>query len=154
MRLVLTIEAGALRGREFVLPGGSLTLGREEGCGLRFHASEAQVSRRHAVIRADPCGFRFTDERARTAPTSTTSPSLWNVVAGLAGSWPRRMGWLASALGDPRRLGARRHFLHAATRLALSYGHAERAALAGGETLSAGLIPDLRAEVAGLRTAV
>jgi len=74
--------------------------------------------------------------------------------ADLAGSWPRRMGWLLSALGDGRRLAARRQFLHAVTRLALSYGHAERAALAGGETLSAGLIPRFRADVARLRAAV
>lgn len=74
--------------------------------------------------------------------------------AEIAGSWPRRMGWLVAALGDRRRLGARRQFLHAVTRLALSYGHAERAALAGGETLSAGLIPVFRTDVARLRHAV
>lgn len=73
--------------------------------------------------------------------------------ADIAGSWLRRIAWLASGLGVGR-LAARRQFLHAATRLALSYGHAERAALAGGETLSAGLIPRFRAEVARLRGAV
>jgi RsiW-degrading membrane proteinase PrsW (M82 family) len=74
--------------------------------------------------------------------------------AEIAGSWPRRMSWLLSAAGDGPRLAARRQFLHALTRLALSYGHAERAALAGAETLSAGLIPRFRAEVARLRGAV
>jgi RsiW-degrading membrane proteinase PrsW (M82 family) len=72
----------------------------------------------------------------------------------MVGSWPRRVRFVLAALGDRGRLAARRQFLHALTRLALSYGHAERAARAGGETLSAGLIPIYRTEVARLRGAV
>jgi len=61
MRLLLTVESGALAGREYVLAGGVLTLGRDEGCGLRFGATETEVSRRHAVIRAEERGFSLTD---------------------------------------------------------------------------------------------
>ena len=61
------------------------------------------------------------------------------------------MRWL---LGDLGRLKARRRFLHATTRLAMSYWHAERAAIAGGETISVGLIPNFRVEVARLRALV
>ncbi len=71
--------------------------------------------------------------------------------ADIAGSWPRRVRWL---LGDLSRLQARRRFLHAATRLAMSYWHTERAANAGGETVSAGLIPTFRGEVARLKAEV
>lgn len=71
--------------------------------------------------------------------------------ADIAGSWPRRVRWL---LGDLGRLQARRRFLHATTRLAMSYWHAERAANAGGETISAGLIPNFRGEVARLKAEV
>ena len=74
--------------------------------------------------------------------------------ADIAGSWPRRVGWLLSSLGDFARLQARRRFLTMLTRLALSYWHVERANEAGSETLSAGLIPTFRTEVARLRAAV
>ena len=66
-------------------------------------------------------------------------------------SWPHRVRWLLSDIG---RLHVRRRFLYAATRLAMSYWHAERAANAGGETISAGLIPVFRTEVARLETEV
>ena len=46
------------------------------------------------------------------------------------------------------------HFLRAATRLALSYWHAERAAAAGGETVSAALIPVFRADLVRLKSVV
>jgi len=63
------------------------------------------------------------------------------------GSWPRRIGWLLAAVGDARRLSARRRFLYAASRLALSYWHVERAAQAGGVTMSLGQIPLFRREL-------
>ena len=71
--------------------------------------------------------------------------------ADIVGSWPRRVRWLLRDLG---RLKVRRRFLYAATRLAMSYWHAERAANAGGETISAGLIPVFRTEVARLEAEV
>jgi RsiW-degrading membrane proteinase PrsW (M82 family) len=74
--------------------------------------------------------------------------------ADIAGSWPRRMAWLFGSLGDFARLRARRRFLTSVTRLALSYWHVERANEAGGETLSAGLIPTFRTEVARLKAVV
>lgn len=71
--------------------------------------------------------------------------------ADIVASWPKRMGWLMGGLRDFKLLSARRRFLHSATRLALSYWHAERAANAGGETLSVGLVPVFRSEVARLK---
>lgn len=71
--------------------------------------------------------------------------------ADIVASWPKRMGWLMGGLRDMKLLRNRRRFLYSATRLALSYWHAERAASAGGETLSAGLIPVFRTEVARLK---
>ncbi len=47
-------------------------------------------------------------------------------------SWTGRIGWLLGAAFDPTLFGARRRFVHAATRLALSYWHVERATRAGG----------------------
>ncbi len=72
----------------------------------------------------------------------------------ILGSWPRRVRWLFTALGDRARLAARRQFLFAASRLALSYGHVERANAAGGQTHSLGQIGALRGEVARLKTLV
>lgn len=74
--------------------------------------------------------------------------------ADIVASWPKRMGWLMGGLRDFKLLGARRRFLYSATRLALSYWHAERAANAGGETLSVGLVPVFRSEVARLKSQV
>ncbi len=74
--------------------------------------------------------------------------------ARIVGSWPRRVGWLLSTLGDFTRLRARRRFLGAATRLALSYWHTERASQAGAVTVSAGMLPVFRGEVARLRAQV
>ncbi len=71
--------------------------------------------------------------------------------AAIIGSWPRRIGWLVAALGDLERLSARRRFLHAATRLALSSWHAQRAIAAGRETCSLGQIPGLRHELEELK---
>jgi protease PrsW len=62
----------------------------------------------------------------------------------IAGSWFRRIGWLLSDFG---RMGARRRFLHAMTRLALCYWHAGRAEAAGGFTVSAGQVPVFQREV-------
>jgi RsiW-degrading membrane proteinase PrsW (M82 family) len=74
--------------------------------------------------------------------------------ARIVGSWPRRVGWLLGTLGDWARLKARRRFLSAATRLALSYWHAERASQAGAVTVSAGMLPVFRGEVARLKALV
>jgi hypothetical protein len=74
--------------------------------------------------------------------------------AAIVASWPRRVGWVLGSLGSPSRLRARRGFLRAATRLALSYWHAERAIAAGGETVSSGLVPVYRADVARLQPQV
>ncbi len=62
----------------------------------------------------------------------------------IAGSWLRRIGWL---LADLSRLGPRRHFLHATTRLALCYWHASRAAAAGGQTVSFTQVPVFQREI-------
>jgi RsiW-degrading membrane proteinase PrsW (M82 family) len=74
--------------------------------------------------------------------------------AAIVASWPKRVGWVLGSLGNPTRLRARRGFLRAATRLALSYWHAERAIAAGGETVSSGLVPIYRADVARLQPQV
>lgn len=66
-------------------------------------------------------------------------------------SWPGRVGWMLGALFDPSLLGARRRFLHAAARLALSYWHVERAMRAGGQTASLGMIGSFRSEIESLR---
>jgi hypothetical protein len=62
----------------------------------------------------------------------------------IVGSFPRRIAWL---MGDWRRLGPRRQFLRAATRLALCYWHASRAAAAGGHTVSATQVPVFQREI-------
>jgi RsiW-degrading membrane proteinase PrsW (M82 family) len=69
----------------------------------------------------------------------------------IVGSWLRRIGWL---MGDMSRFGARRHFLHAATRLALCYWHASRAAAAGGQTVSFSQIPVFQKEIQRLLPAI
>jgi protease PrsW len=74
--------------------------------------------------------------------------------AATVASWPRRVAWILGSLGSLTRLRARRGFLRAATRLALSYWHAERAIAAGGETVSSGLVPVYRADVARLQALV
>lgn len=74
--------------------------------------------------------------------------------ARITGSWLSRIKWLIAGLGQSGKLGARRQFLYATTRLALSYWHVERAAAAEGVTLSAGLIPRFRSDVARLREEV
>jgi RsiW-degrading membrane proteinase PrsW (M82 family) len=74
--------------------------------------------------------------------------------ADLVSSWLRRIRWLWSALGDSRLLRARRAFLHAATRLALCYWHASRAAAAGGQTLSFAQIPLFQRDIQRLRAEI
>jgi RsiW-degrading membrane proteinase PrsW (M82 family) len=74
--------------------------------------------------------------------------------ADIAGSWLRRVRWLLSSLRDFKRLTARRHFLYAATRLALCYDHVERATAAGGQTMSLGQIPIFRKELKQLQGVV
>jgi RsiW-degrading membrane proteinase PrsW (M82 family) len=74
--------------------------------------------------------------------------------ADLVASWTRRIGFLLSALGDPKRFRARRQFLYAATRLALCYWHVERAQAAGGLTLSVGQVPEFQRDLARVRDAI
>jgi protease PrsW len=71
--------------------------------------------------------------------------------ADLVASWPRRLGWIVSALGDSTRLSARRRFLAAATRLALCNWHVARAQAAGGVTVSFAQIPSLFNEIQSVR---
>jgi RsiW-degrading membrane proteinase PrsW (M82 family) len=79
---------------------------------------------------------------------------LTSTQADVVASWPRRIAWLMGSLGRWRRLTARRDFVHAATRLALCYGHAERAAAVGAHTLSGARIPGYRQEIARLRAEI
>jgi protease PrsW len=71
--------------------------------------------------------------------------------ADTVASWLQRMRFFFAALGDPARLSARRRFTYAATRLALSHWHVQRATAAGSETLSFSQIPLFQDEVARLR---
>jgi protease PrsW len=99
-------------------------------------------------------GFREARLIRRMLELEVVRGLLSSAQADTVCSWVKRTGWLLSALARPQVFSARRHFLHAATRLALSYWHAERAAVAGGETLSAGQIPGYRGEVERLRLLV
>lgn len=74
--------------------------------------------------------------------------------ADTVAAWLRRLRFFAAALGDPARLSARRQFAYAATRLALSHWHAQRATAAGGETLSFSQIPVFQGEVARLQAEI
>jgi hypothetical protein len=87
--------------------------------------------------------------RYEVAMGSITEPQI-----AIAGSWLRRLAWTLGSIGDFARLRARRRFLAAATRLALSYSHAERASASGGETISASLIPVFRKELLALQPLV
>ncbi len=74
--------------------------------------------------------------------------------AAIVGSWYKRVGWVCGALGDGKKFSARRRFLHAATRLAFSYWHADRAREAGTQTLSLARIPFFRKELETLQSSV
>ena len=74
--------------------------------------------------------------------------------AAIVGSWFKRVGWLFGAFGDGKKFSARRRFLHAATRLAFSYWHADRAREAGTQTLSLARIPFFRKELEALQSSV
>lgn len=74
--------------------------------------------------------------------------------ADIVSSWPKRVSWILGSITNPSRLRARRAFLRAASRLALSYWHAESAAAAGDHTISGGFIPGFRADVARLASQV
>jgi RsiW-degrading membrane proteinase PrsW (M82 family) len=80
--------------------------------------------------------------------------SLTDEQVQIAGSWLRRLSWTLGSIGDFARFRARRKFLAAATRLALSYSHAERAAASGSETVSASLIPVFRKELLALKAQI
>jgi RsiW-degrading membrane proteinase PrsW (M82 family) len=74
--------------------------------------------------------------------------------AAIVGSWFKRVGWVLGATGDGKKFSARRRFLHAATRLAFSYWHADRAREAGTQTLSLARIPFFRKELESLQSSV
>jgi RsiW-degrading membrane proteinase PrsW (M82 family) len=61
MRLLLTAETGSLTGQRFLLERGTLELGRDASCNVRFGPDESQVSRRHAVISRESDGFLLVD---------------------------------------------------------------------------------------------
>jgi RsiW-degrading membrane proteinase PrsW (M82 family) len=65
-----------------------------------------------------------------------------------------RTGWVASAIGDGARFGARRRFLRSVAKLGLCHWHVQRAAKAGAETASFPLIAQFQAEVYSLRDKV
>lgn len=65
MKLILSIESGSLAGRTFELEEGSLTLGRGEGCSVRFDpASERVMSKHHCVIERTGEGFAIRDNQS------------------------------------------------------------------------------------------
>jgi RsiW-degrading membrane proteinase PrsW (M82 family) len=99
-------------------------------------------------------GHRESQALRRLLAAEVAAGLVTSDQVSILSSWPRRIGWLLSALGDRARLAARRQFLFAASRLALSYGHVERATAAGGQTHSLGQIGALRAEVGRLKTLV
>lgn len=74
--------------------------------------------------------------------------------AAIVGSWLKRLAWVFGAFGDGKKFSARRRFLHAATRLAFSYWHADRAREAGTQTLSLARIPFFRKELETLQPSV
>jgi RsiW-degrading membrane proteinase PrsW (M82 family) len=63
MKLRVKVETGSLAGQEFVLEAGSLSLGREAGCGIRF-GEEVGVSRHHAELRAEGSRFVVSDQNS------------------------------------------------------------------------------------------
>jgi RsiW-degrading membrane proteinase PrsW (M82 family) len=99
-------------------------------------------------------GFRESRLIRRMLEPEVALGLLTREQADIAGSWPRRVRWLFSTAGNLQRLGARRKFLHAATRLALCYWHVERASSAGGMTMSVGQVPVFRNELARLKATV
>ena len=65
MKLLLTIQEGALAGQQFELQEGVLLLGRSNDCQLRFHSDQDQsISAHHALIRLDSGGFRLIDQKS------------------------------------------------------------------------------------------
>jgi RsiW-degrading membrane proteinase PrsW (M82 family) len=68
----------------------------------------------------------------------------------MVGSWIKRITWQLSVGMSLGRLMARHRFIHAASRLALCYWHADQAAAAGGVTVSFDQIPSFRKEIQGL----
>jgi hypothetical protein len=75
---------------------------------------------------------------------------MTNSDVELAGSLRRRLHWLLAAR-NRKQFSARRRYLHAVTRLAFCYWHAERAASESTQTVSLQQIPRFRAEIAALK---
>lgn len=66
MKLRLSIQSGSLAGRELeVSDGAALLLGRGPDCGVAFNGTDADVSRRHALVQAETDGFRIVDQGSR-----------------------------------------------------------------------------------------
>lgn len=61
MKLSILVQNGALAGQRRELTSGTLNIGRESACELKFDANERLVSKRHATISAEPDGFYLTD---------------------------------------------------------------------------------------------
>lgn len=65
MKLNLTINSGALSGRDFELETGFMTIGRGENCTVRFDPlGERIASKQHAFIEAKPDGYYITDNNS------------------------------------------------------------------------------------------
>jgi RsiW-degrading membrane proteinase PrsW (M82 family) len=62
MKLSLRIESGTFAGREFDLAAGAMTLGRGEGCSIRFDPLvERVMSKQHCAIERRPEGYFLVD---------------------------------------------------------------------------------------------
>lgn len=78
VKLTLWVEDGSLAGREFSLESGSLTIGRDEGCGVAL-VGDTRVSRRHAELRAEGGRFVVADLRS-TNGTLVNGESVTSVA--------------------------------------------------------------------------
>lgn len=65
MKLLLTIKNGTLAGQVFDLNGGVMTIGRNDGCTVRFDPlTEKVASKQHATIETRPDGFYLIDNQS------------------------------------------------------------------------------------------
>jgi protease PrsW len=65
MKLRLTIQSGSLKGKNYELSEGFLTVGRSENCGVRLDPlNERIASKQHAYVEAKPDGFYLIDNQS------------------------------------------------------------------------------------------
>jgi len=65
MKLILTINNGTLRGQQFELITGHLSIGRSEHCSIRFDPLKEKIaSKQHAFVESKPDGFYITDNNS------------------------------------------------------------------------------------------